>query len=57
MWVRKVFQKQCGEYHLLMNGFRIYDNEYFFKYYRMRASKFEYLLVIITRYIIKSVTQ
>ena len=57
MWVRKVFQKQYGEYHLLMKELRIYDDEYFFKYYRMTAAKFEYLLGIITRYIIKSATQ
>ena len=42
-WVRKIFQerKTKGEFHLLIKDLKLFDNEYFFKYFRMSPNKFE----------------
>ena len=52
MWVRKIFRerKQKGEFHLLIKELRLYDHEYFFKYFRMYPSKYEELFNLVAPY-------
>ena len=54
-WVRKIFQerKTKGEFHLLIKDLKLFDNEYFFKYFRMSPNKFEELLALVAPLITK----
>ena len=56
MWVRKLFQerKQKGEFHLLIRDMCLYDEEYFFKYFRMNSTQLELLLSKVAPLIQKS---
>ena len=49
VWVRKIFQdrKQKGEFHLLLRELKLYDHEYFFKYFRMSPTQYEHFLSLI----------
>ena len=52
-WIRKIFQerKLKGEYALLVKDLKLFDNEYFFKYFRMDPITFEWLLQQVTPHI------
>lgn len=56
MWVRKLFQerKRKGEFYLLVQDLRLYDEEYFFKYFRMSVMQYEELLSMVAPIIQKS---
>ncbi|XP_028395819.1 protein ANTAGONIST OF LIKE HETEROCHROMATIN PROTEIN 1-like, partial [Dendronephthya gigantea] len=56
MWVRKLFQERHskGEFYLLVQDLRLFDDELFFRYFRMNAAKFEELLAMIAPEIQKS---
>ena len=42
-----------GEYHLLLQDLHLHDHEYFFKCFRMRHSKYEELLRLVSPFIRK----
>ena len=48
-WIRKLYQerKTKGEFYLLVQDLRLFDDELFFRYFRMNASKFEELLLMV----------
>lgn len=56
MWVRQLFldRKSKGEFHLLVKDLRLFDSEYFWKYYRMTNIQYEELLHWVAPYITKS---
>lgn len=56
MWVRKIFEerKTKGEFYLLVQDLRLYDEEYFFKYFRMSVLQYEELLSMVAPLIQKS---
>ena len=45
-WVRKIYalRQTKGEYHLLVQGLKLYDQNYFFRCFRMSPENFEMLL-------------
>lgn len=43
-----------GEFYLLVQDLRLFDNELFFRYFRMNAAKYEELLAMIAPEIQKS---
>ena len=55
-WIRKIFQEQKlkGEYALPVKDLKLFDNEYFFKYFRMDPITFEWLLQQVAPHIAKS---
>ena len=55
-WIRKIFQERKfkGEYALLVKDLKLFDNEYFFKYFRMDPITFEWLLLQVAPHIAKS---
>ncbi|XP_065675624.1 uncharacterized protein LOC136091841 [Hydra vulgaris] len=57
-WVRKVYAErlQKGEFHLLVQDFRLHDQEYFFKYFRMSPTTNEELLSFVAPVIVKQRT-
>ena len=56
VWVRKLFEerKTKGEFHLLVQDLRLFDEEFFFKYFRMTPVQYEELLTMIAPEIQKS---
>lgn len=56
MWVRRIFQerKQKGEFHLLVQDMRLFDREYFFRYFRMTVIQYEDVLQLVAPMIMKS---
>ena len=51
MWVRKLFQerKQKGEFNILIKDMKLFDSEWFFRYFRMSPTTFEHLLSWVYR--------
>jgi hypothetical protein len=49
MWVRKLLRerKTKGEFYLLVQDLRLFDDEYFFKYFRMSATQYEEILSMV----------
>ena len=56
MWVRKIFQERKikGEFYLLVQDLRLYDEEYFLKYFRMSVLQYEEVLSMVAPVIQKS---
>lgn len=56
MRVRKLFaeRESKGEFHLLISDLKLFDHEYFFKYFRMSPTRYEELLRLVAPRIIKS---
>ena len=54
-WVRRIFaeRKIKGEFHILIKGMRLFDQEYCFKQFRMTPTRFEQLLSIVANDITK----
>jgi len=55
MRIRQLFKerKNKGSFNLLFKDLQLYDHEYFFKSFRMKPSKYEQLLQLISPKIIK----
>ena len=55
-WVRRIYQerKEKGEFHLLVREMKVFDQQYFFQQFRMSPEKFEELLKLVARRIVKS---
>ena len=56
IWVRKFFKERQtkGEFYLLVQDLRLFDDELFFRYFRMNATKYEELLAMVAPEIQKS---
>lgn len=56
MWMRKIFQErpQKGLFNILVKDLILYDNEYFFRNFRMNPQTLEMLLSWVAPYISKS---
>ena len=56
IWVRKLFQERYtkGKFYLLVQDLRLFDDELFFRYFRMNATKYEQLLAMVAPEIQKS---
>ena len=56
MWVRQIFKDRetHGEFQRLVHDLRLFDNEYFFRNFRMSPIQFEELLSWVALYIVKS---
>ena len=54
-WMREIFQewKLKGEYALLVKDLKLFNNEYFFKYFRMNPIIFKWLLQQVAPHIAK----
>ena len=55
-WIRKIFQErqERSEYYILVREMQIFDQEYFFKTFRMSPEKFELLLSWVAPSLVKS---
>ena len=55
-WVRQLFKerKEKGEYHLLIKDTRLFEEDFFFRQFKMTPVKFEELLSYVALYIVKS---
>ena len=42
-WVRKIYAERQtkGKYHLLVQDLKLYDQDYFFRYFRLSPENFE----------------
>ena len=56
VWVRKLFKqrKTKGEFYLLVQDLRLFDEEFFFKYFRMTPVQYEEVLTMVGPEIQKS---
>ena len=59
MWVRQLFQerKRKGEFNLLVHDMKLFDSEWFFRYFRMSPKTFEVLLSWVAPHISKKGTR
>ena len=46
MWIRKLFEEreQKGEFNMLVQDMKLFDSEWFFRYFRVSPKTFEQLL-------------
>ena len=46
VWIRKLFEEreQKGEFNMLVKDMKLFDSEWFFRYFRMSPETFEQLL-------------
>ena len=58
-WVKKIFQerKKYGLYHILTDESLLFDKEYFFRFVRMTAQRFEHLLSLAAPHLQRTATK
>ena len=58
-WVRKIFQerKKYGLYHILTDELRLFDKEYFSRFVRMTAKRFQHLLSLVGPHLQRTTTK